>query len=593
MPRLEWLLPDPVPEPPSFAGFGRPVATLLARRGFMDDAQLDRFLHAGEASLHDVSLMADADVALDRIARAIDASERIAIWGDYDADGMTAVVVWVLALRALGVEALRHVPSRLAEGYGLSLGGLERLRAAGVSLVITCDCGVTNAVEVEEARRLGMEVIVTDHHLPSGALPRAVAVVDPHRPDCAYPDPDLTGAGIAFKLASALLARRGREVADLAGVAAIGTIADMAPMTGESRAIVRLGLEELAATSRPGLRALLARSAELPAQPTARDLAFGVAPRINAAGRIADAELAISLLLEEDPAAAERIAEELEAVHLERRAITATTVEEARAIALAVPGEGPLALLGAAWAPGVLGLVANRLVETLGRPVAIAAPVDDELRGSVRAPADFHVALALEACASLLLKRGGHPAAGGFSLRTADWDAFAAAFGALPRPFPVAPGRAPQHATALSVDIVLPAMHLGWPLAEEIGRLAPFGPGHVEPLLAVTGLRVAEARRVGAAGDHLALRMRRGNEVFDAIAFGTPADRPAPDQGTLVDLVGTLERDLFQGLPRLRIRVVDYAEAAASPLAARRRAGAAEVLPVGAVAARRATVAVR
>jgi single-stranded-DNA-specific exonuclease len=571
LPRLEWLLPEPVAEPPTFSGFGRPVATLLARRGFRDDEQLTGFLHAGEASLHEISLMADADVALDRIEHAIEAGERIAIWGDYDADGMTAVVVWVLALRALGVEPLRHVPSRLAEGYGLSPGGLRRLRAAGADLVITCDCGVTNAVEVELADQLGMDVIVTDHHLPSAPLPKAVAVVDPHRSDCAYPDPDLTGAGIAFKLATALLARRGAAAADLAGMAAIGTIADMAPMTGESRAIVRLGLEELATTSRPGLRALLGRSAEVPAQPTARDIAFGVAPRLNAAGRIADAELALSLLLEEDPAAAERLAEELEAVHLQRRAITAATIDEARLMAAQAPGEGPLALLGEAWAPGVLGLVANRLVESLGRPVAVAAPVDDELRGSVRAPADFHVALALEACAPLLLKRGGHPAAGGFSLRAADWDAFAAAFGALPRPFPPDPQRAAERATALRVDLVLPAAFLGWPLAEEIARLAPFGPGHVEPLLAVTGLIVAEARRVGADGDHLALRMRRGHEVFDAIAFGTPAERPLPEPGSALDLVGTLERDLFQGLPRLRIRVVDYADAEASPLAARRR----------------------
>jgi single-stranded-DNA-specific exonuclease len=579
-PRLEWLLPEPFPEPPLFAGFGRPVATLLARRGFRDDEQLGRFLHAGEASLHDISLMADADLALDRIEGAIEAGERIAIWGDYDADGMTAVVVWVLAFRALGIEPLRHVPSRLAEGYGLSRGGLERLAAAGVSLLITCDCGVTNAVEVEEARGLGIEVIVTDHHLPSGALPRAVAVVDPHRPDCAYPDPDLTGAGLAFKLASALLVRRGGAAADLAGVAAIGTIADMAPMTGESRAIVRLGIDELTVTSRPGLRALLARSAEVPGQPTARDLAFGVAPRINAAGRIADAELAMSLMLEDDPVEAERISEALEAVHLERRALTSSTIEAAVALAAATPGAGPLALRGEGWAPGVLGLVANRLVESLGRPVAVAAPVDDELRGSVRAPGDFHVALALEACAPLLLKRGGHPAAGGFSLRVEDWDAFAAAFGSLPRPFPPDPGRAMERATALTVDLVLPATHLGWPLAEEIGRLAPFGPGHVEPLLAVTGLTVAEARRVGATGDHLALRMRRGAEVFDAIAFGTPADRPLPEAGVALDLVGTLERDLFQGLPRLRIRVADYAEAAASPLAARRAATTASI-PVG------------
>jgi single-stranded-DNA-specific exonuclease len=573
LPRLEWLLPEPVPEPPNFVGFGRPVATLLARRGFSDEAQLGQFLHAGESSLHDVSLMADADVALARIDAALEAGEKIAIWGDYDADGMTAVVVWVLAFRALGVEALRHVPSRLAEGYGLSLGGLERLRAGGVSLLITCDCGVANAAEVESARTLGIDVIVTDHHLPSGRLPRAVAVVDPHRPDCAYPDPDLTGAGLAFKLASALLARRGVAAADLAGVAAIGTIADMAPMTGESRAIVRLGIDELAVTNRPGLRALLARSAENPGQPTARDLAFGVAPRINAAGRIADAELAMSLLLEEDGPAAERIAEELEAVHVRRRVLTTATIEAAQLLAAAMPGQGPLALRGDDWAPGVLGLVANRLVESLGRPVAVVAAVEDELRGSVRAPADFHVAMALEACAALLTKRGGHPAAGGFSVTIDGWDAFATAFAALPRPFPPEPGRALERTAALRVDLVLPAAHLGWPLAEEIGRLAPFGPGHVEPMLAVTGLRVADARRVGATGDHVALRMRRGAEVFDAIAFGTPVDRPLPEPGVALDLVGTLESDVFQGLPRLRIRVLDYAEAAASPLAARRTAG--------------------
>jgi len=546
------------------------VATLLARRGFAGDLDLQRFLQAGEESLHDTSLMADADTALDRVELAIAAGQRIAIWGDYDADGMTAVAIWVIALRSLGVEPLRHVPSRLEEGYGLSSGGLERLRNAGAELVITCDCGVTNVDEVEEARRIGLEVIVTDHHLPPATLPRAVAVVDPHRPDCAYPDPDLTGAGVAFKLASALLARRGPGAADLAALAAIGTVADMAPMTGESRAIVRLGLDELAGTSRAGLRALLVRAAEDPAAPTARDLAFGIAPRINAAGRIAAAELAISLLLEEDPVAAERIADELEAVHVERRALTAAAVDEARAAATAVPGDGPLALRNDAWAPGVLGLVAQRLVDLFMRPVAVAARIGDEVRGSVRAPSDFHVGKALDACSTLLTKRGGHPAAGGFSLRAVDWPSFVTAFCTLPRPFPADPTGTPQRPGRVTIDLVLPALHLGWPLADELQRLAPFGPGHVEPILAVTGLRVSEARRVGASGDHLSLRLRRGAEVFDAIGFGTPADRPLPEVGAAIDLVATLERDLFQGMARLRLRLLDYADAAASPLVERR-----------------------
>lgn len=586
-PRLEWLLPEPLLDPPAFAGFGPPVATLLARRGFGDQASLQVFLEAGEASLHDVSLMADADVALARIERALEAGERIAIWGDYDADGMTAVAVWAIALRAVGAEAARHVPSRLADGYGLSRAGLEALASAGVGLVITCDCGIVNVEEVELARRLGMDVIVTDHHLPSGALPRALAVVDPHRPDCEYPDADLTGAGIAYKLAAALISRRGVVVPDLAGIAAIGTVADMAPMTGESRAIVRLGLDELARTARAGLRALLARAAERPERLTARDLAFSVAPRINAAGRIDDAELAISLLLEEDVDAAERIANELEDVHRRRRELTAAAVEVAKGLAAGIPGSGPIAIRDDEWAPGIVGLVAGRLADSLARPVAVAARVGEELRGSVRAPLDFHVAAALEACAMLLSKRGGHAGAGGFSLPAERWNAFATAWAQLPRPYPPDPGRIPERAGLLAVDLVLPAAHLGWTLADEIDRLAPFGPGHVEPILAVTGLQVVEARRVGGAGEHLMIRLRRGAETFDAIAFGTPLDRPIPEPETRLDLVGTLERDEFQGEPRLRLRALDYADSASSPLAARRLATPAVVaLAVDAVAVR-------
>jgi single-stranded-DNA-specific exonuclease len=569
-PSLGWLLPEPIPVPPAFAGFGRPVATLLARRGIRDEAALATFLHAGTAALHDTSLMADADTALERIARAVDRGERIAIWGDYDADGMTSVAIWSIALRALGAEAVRHVPSRLAEGYGLSLAGLERLAEAGVTLVVTCDCGVGNVTEIADARRLGLDVIVTDHHLPSGPLPDAVAVVDPHRPDCSYPDPDLTGAGLSYKLATALLGRRGITVPDLAALAAIGTIADMAPMTGESRAIVTLGLAELAATRRAGLRALLARAAEHPEAPTARDLAFGVAPRVNAAGRVDDAELAIRLLLEDDPATAEQLADELEAVGARRRELTTAALEEARRQVDAMPGEAPILVRGDGWAPGIIGLVAGRLCDALARPVAAVALVGDELRGSVRAPSDFHVAHALAACATHLTKRGGHAGAGGFSLRPDAWEAFIAAFGALARPYPADHAPEPERAGRVTVDLVLPSAHLGWALADEIERLAPFGPGHAEPILAVTGLRVGDARRVGSDGGHVSLRLLRGVETFDAIAFGVPADRPLPEEGSRLDVVGTLARDSFGGMPRLRIRTLDYAHTDASPLVARR-----------------------
>ncbi len=569
VPSLEWVLPEPVPDPPAFSGFGRPVSTLLARRGFVDDTQLNGFLSAGAGALHDLSRMADADLALDRIDAALAAGERIAIWGDYDADGMTAIVVWVTALRRLGADPVRYVPSRMAEGYGLSESGLRHLADDGVSLVITCDCGVGNAVEVEVARAIGLDVVITDHHLPPTPLPRAVAVVDPHRADCNYPDPDLTGAGLSYKLAAALLSRHGVAADGLAAIAAIGTVADMAPMTGESRAIVRLGLAELAKTSHAGLRALLSRSVEAPEQPTARDLAFGVVPRINAAGRIADAELAIGLLLEEDAARAEELVTELEAVHERRRELTTLAIDAARTLAAASPGTAPLVLRDDTWAPGLVGLVAGRLCDELARPVAAATLIGDEVRGSVRAPADFHVASALEACATHLTKRGGHAAAGGFSLAAPGWEAFSRAFSDLPRPFGVDAAEAERPGRQV-VDLVLAARHVDWGLADELGRLAPYGPGHLEPMVAVTGFVVSDVRRIGQREQHASFRLKRGFETFDAVAFGLDAERALPEVGDAIDLVGTVERDEFGGQPRLRLRVIDYAHTDASPLLARR-----------------------
>jgi single-stranded-DNA-specific exonuclease len=570
VPSLEWLLPEPVLEPPPFTGFGRPVSTLLVRRGFTDDRQLGAFLSAGAGALHDLSRMADADRALDRIDAALEAGERIAIWGDYDADGMTAIVVWVTALRRLGSDPLRYVPSRLAEGYGLSEAGLRSLSDADVGLVITCDCGVGNVAEVEFASSLGLDVIVTDHHLPPAILPRAAAVVDPHRPDCAYPDPDLTGAGLSYKLAAALLQRHGRPDTGLAAVAAIGTVADLAPMTGESRAIVRLGLAELGSTNHAGLRALLARSADVPSRPTARDLAFGVVPRINAAGRIADAELAIGLLLEEDAQRAEELVTDLETVHERRRELTKIAVEAARPLADLQPGTAPVVVRDDSWAPGLVGLVAGRLADALARPVAAATLVGDEVRGSVRAPVDFHVAAALEACGDLLAKRGGHAAAGGFSVLEGSWEAFTLAFAGLSRPYPADATAEQARPGRQLVDLVLGARHLDWSLVEELERLEPFGPGHLEPILAVTGLVVSDVRRVGAREQHIAFKLKRGIETLDAIAFAVDETRPLPEPGDEVDLVGTIERDEFGGMPRYRLRLVDFAHSAASPLLARR-----------------------
>jgi single-stranded-DNA-specific exonuclease len=278
----------------------------------------------------------------------------------------------------------------------------------------------------------------------------------------------------------------------------------------------------------------------------------------------------MTLLLEEDPARAEAMADELELVHERRREMTKVAVSAAQALAAASPGTSPLLVRDDAWSPGLVGLVAGRLADTLARPVAAATLVGEEVRGSVRAPLDFHVAAALEACSGYLTKRGGHAAAGGFSVLPEAWPAFSEAFAALPRPFPAGMTAERQRPGRQVVDLVLPARYLDWELAAQLERLAPYGPGHVEPVLAVTGMVVGEARRVGPREAHASFRLRRGLETFDAIAFAIDADRPLPEPEAALDLVGTLERDSFNGLERLRMRVIDFAGTEASPLLARR-----------------------
>ena len=383
-----------------------------------------------EAGLHDPSLLPDAGVALARIVRARDAGERVLVFGDFDADGLTGLAILVIALRRFGIDALPYVPSRLDEGHGLSLAALDAAAAAGARLIVTVDCGSTSTAEIAEAGRRGLDVIVTDHHRVPAVLPDALAVVNPHRPDSVYPDRRLTGSGVAFKLACLILAEEpgGRAAAlGLTDLATIGTVADVAPIVGENRAIARLGLDVMRRGPRPGLAALLERSGLAVDAVDLEAVAFTIAPRLNAAGRVGEAAEAARLLLAEDPADAAQRAEALETANTTRRDLMKTAVAEARALLEGAP-DAPATLVHGPWSVGIVGLVAARLVEDRGRPAVVGAELGDVIRASCRSDGSLDLGATLEACSDLFVRHGGHAGAAGFELPADRWAEFVERF---------------------------------------------------------------------------------------------------------------------------------------------------------------------
>ncbi|MFL5779298.1 MAG: single-stranded-DNA-specific exonuclease RecJ, partial [Chloroflexota bacterium] len=381
-PRFRWLFPDPVTLSPELTvaasrhDLAPRVAGLLAARGVTDAAGLDAWFGEPLAGLHDPRALPDAEPALARIRRARDGRERVMVFGDFDADGLTGLSILVLAFRRLGLTVDPYVPSRLEEGHGLSLAAVTAAAEAGVSLITTVDCGTSSVEEVAAARARGIDVIVTDHHRVPTELPAAVAIVNPHRPESGYPDVQLSGSGVAFKLACLVLESEpgGRAAAlDLADLATIGSIADVAPVVGENRAIARLGLARLRRDPRPGLAALLGRAGVPPEAADLETIAFAIAPRLNAAGRMGEAIEAARLLLAEDADTAATLADTLEAANQARRDLTSTATGEARAaVQVDAPEDLDATLVLGEWPVGIIGLVASRLAEELGRPAVVA-----------------------------------------------------------------------------------------------------------------------------------------------------------------------------------------------------------------------------
>jgi single-stranded-DNA-specific exonuclease len=584
-PRFRWAFPEALVLDPGLSeaathrGLAARMVGLLARRGVTSGPDLDAWFAAPLEGLHDPALLPDADRLLERLRRARDAGERVMVFGDFDADGLDGLAILTLALRRFGVAVDTYVPSRLDEGHGLSLAAIDAAERSATRVIVTVDCGTSSGPEIAIAAERGIDVIVTDHHRVPPQLPPAIAVVNPHRDDSAYPDDRLAGSGVAFKVAQLLLTDQPGGPAfalDLADLATIGSVADLAPIIGENRAIARLGLERLRNAPRPGIAALLERARVAPADVDLDTIAFALAPRLNAAGRVGEALEAARLLLAEDAATAAVHADALEVANKTRRDLMTSAVAEARALVESAP-DGPATIIRGPWPVGIVGLVASRLAEDRARPAVVGAELGATIRASCRSDGSLDLGAALERCGDLFTRYGGHAGAAGFELPAERWADFAERFGAIA--LATAP---PDPRATLRVDLALAALDIDYALHRELASLAPYGPGNPEPLVAVLGLTVTRVRLAGT--DHTSLTLRRDRDVLDGIAFGRADIAALVAEGDRIDVVARVTSRRFGGFESLQLDIRDAAPSGSHPEAAA-ILGAAGVQPLAAAAA--------
>ena len=540
------------------AGLPPLCAAVLCARGVDTAPAASAFLAHGPDLLHDPFLLQDMEKAVERISRAIREQETLAVYGDYDVDGITATCLLTQFLRTLGGQVVSYIPDRTEEGYGLNNHAIDALARQGVTLIVTVDCGITAAQEVEYARALGVDVVITDHHQCKEVLPQAVAVVDPRRPDCSYPFPDLAGVGVALKLALALTApaQRPQVLLDYGELAAIGTVADVMLLQGENRALVHLGLERLADCSRPGLQALL-REAGCPRGqvPTTVTIGYGLAPRINAAGRMEQAGTALELLLTQDPQRGQELAQELCQLNRLRQAIELEIFQHCDQLLTHTPAlSAPVIVLaGEGWHQGVIGIVASRLAEKYACPAFMISLDGDKGKGSCRSFGGFNLFGALERCAPLLDSYGGHELAAGFSIRRDNIPAFRAALCQLVEEFA---GHQPME-SSLDVDCEIPHCSLlSTQDVESLSLLEPFGSGNPKPVFLLRSVCVLSHTDVGG-GRHLKLKLRRDGVVMDAIFFSANTAACGIENGQRLDIAFTLQINQFRGNRTVQLQLCD------------------------------------
>ena len=533
------------------AGYSPLGAMILASRGISTPSQAHDYLDCS-APLPDPFLMKDMDRAVTRIRTAMSRGERIAVFGDYDVDGITATCLLTSFLRQQGADCLSYIPGRLEEGYGLNPIAIRQLHEAGVQLIITVDCGITAVDEAELCRALGIDLVITDHHECKPVLPRAAAVVDPHRPDCTYPHKNLSGVGVAFKLAGAICGSQQEVLSQYADMVCLGTVADVMPLHGENRVFVSQGLELLKNTARPGLAALMEESGCQPETVSASAIGYMLAPRINAAGRMGQINLAIDLFLTQDPERGAALAKALCELNRQRQAVESEIYGEAVSMLPADEPPKAIVLADENWHQGVVGIVASRMAEEFCCPTFLICLDGDHGKASSRSYGGFNLFSSLTALSHLLESFGGHELAAGFTISRQQIPAFRQSICQLAEGY--YSDLTPR--TVLQIDCAITPELLTVKGIESLAVLEPCGNGCPKPVLMMTGMTVERILSVGN-GRHTRLRLRQGHHTVNAIFFSATAQSASIAIGDVVDVAFCPQINEYHGERTAQMNVLD------------------------------------
>lgn len=541
------------------AGYAPLAAMILSARGLNTPQAAHRYLDCS-CPLDDPFLLTDMDLAAGRVGLAMAKGEKIAVFGDYDVDGITATCLLTDFLRSWGCDCVPYIPGRLEEGYGLNPMAIRQLHDQGVNLIVTVDCGITAMEEAELCRSLGMDLVITDHHECKGTLPQAVAVVDPHRPDGGYPHKNLSGVGVAFKLAAALSGSQEDILARYADMVCLGTVADVMPLTGENRVFVSRGLSMLRHNPRPGIAALMAEGGCQPEQMNASSVGYVLAPRINAAGRMGNIPVAVELFLTQDPDRARVLAEELCRMNRERQSVESEIY--AQAVQMLPQGAAPAAIVLAeeSWHQGVVGIVASRIAEEYGCPTFLICLDGDRGKASSRSFGGFNLFTTLTALSDLLESYGGHELAAGFTIARDKIPAFREAVCRLAEDYYTQD--APR--TVLEADCVIPPELFTLSNVDALEVLEPCGNGCPKPVLMMKHLQIQRMNPVGG-GKHLRLRLQQGHYGFNAIYFSCGEEAASLAQGDLVDVAFLPQVNDYRGERTVQMNIVDIRPSCSAP----------------------------